>query len=457
MPHMNGTTDVRPEAGERTGKQIVKSGVIVTGGNAGMGLNPLTFSKPKYATYRRMRHHPTIALGRAANIAPVVSAPWSFETNDDAPDGALEFIAGQLESMRPQILHQAMEGQIDFGHQGWEKVFEVEDGRIILKKLKPLIQDNTEIMVNEGGQFVGFRQKDVTIDVPNALLISFRVEGTQWDGAPLLENSRLTWEQWRDANDGAARYDRKVAGSHWVVWYPDETVTDSTGADRHASEIATQMLQALESSGSLAVPNSIAGYVDSMNSGRSDSSGAWRIELLEDRGGRQPTFIDRLNYLDKLLIRGLLFPERSVLEGEHGTKAEAGEHMDVAMMMAEQSHQHIVRMLNWHVVDQLLALNYGPDARGAVRIEPGAIIDSQKVFMRDLYKLILSNPQAMIMELGMIDTDAMKDSIGVPKATEVASIQEGEGTEGIDPNDPQAATLLRILRRMNSGEAGMQE
>ena len=81
-------------------------------------------------------------------------------------------------------------------------------------------------------------------------LIPFRVEGSLWYGVPLLENIRETYYQWCDANDGAARYDRKVAGGRLVVHYPLGQSPDGNGVLRDNSVLAEEILHTLQSSGS---------------------------------------------------------------------------------------------------------------------------------------------------------------------------------------------------------------
>lgn len=445
MPMLNGQSTDAPQRGEQTKRQVHQSGTVVVSGNPFNQMNVLA-GKPTYATYRKMRKHPTIALGRALASAPVVAADWSIESDDDVDGSITSFIQDQFHPIREGFVQAAMNGGIDFGWQPWEKVFETDivDGRqrLVIRKFKPLIQDNTDILTDEQGRFLGFRQGDLTLDVANCLLIPFRVEGTQWDGYPLLENARETWNQWRDANDGAARYDRKIAGSHFIVYYPDGKSEDASGAVRANHEIAQSIIHALESSGSVAIPTIMTDYVDNLN--QQVSGLAWKIEILEDRGGRQPTFIERLNYLDKLLVRALLLPERAAMEGEHGTKAEAGEHIDLAMTVAELTHRHITRHVNWYAVDQLLALNWGDEMRGKVRLVASPIVDTKMAFLREVYQAVLQSPSGFVAEFGTMDTDSIKDLLGVPKAEEIAT--GDDPLEGVDPNDPRAEIIRRVMR-----------
>ena len=71
-------------------------------------------------------------------------------------------------------------------------------------------------------------------------------------------------------------------------------------------------------------------------------------------------------------------------------------------------------------MDQLLVLNFGEAARSSVWLEAAPILDSKREFLRAVYQAVLSNPRGFLEEYGQIDTNAIKDAIGVPKAREVA-------------------------------------
>jgi len=439
MPAGNGQTAIvaasSPTTGERTGRQVVTSMGSLVG-----GVRRLPAS---YDTYRKMRKHPTIALARALSIAPIVAAEWSVEADKDVPDGIVDFLQEQLVTIREPLMETALLGGIDFGHQGFEKVFAFVGGMIALRKLKPLLQDLTEILVTKTGTFDGLKQKTVTLPVESCLLIPFRVEGTDWYGTPLLENARETWGDWQDANKGAARYDRKVAGAHWVVRYPNGKSRDAVGSERDNSEIAEEILRTLEASGSIALVDEVQSFVDSMGAAKSQ----WQIELLEDHGGRQPTFVDRLKYLDSLLARAILIPERSVLEGQYGTKAEAGEQIDLALTQADLMHRHITRLVNWHAVDQLLALNWGDGMRGKARLVAAPIRDAKLQYVKEVYTAFLADPNGFLDESGQIDTDAIKDLLGIPKADTTAQAGDVQPAEGVDNRDPLAETIQRVYQQ----------
>jgi len=382
-----------------------------------------------YDTYRTMVKNPTLALASAAIKAPILAGSWSVEADDDVKDAdeKIKFIKDNFEPQRELIMDNSMTGGTLFGWAPHEIVFEKNDNGLVgINKFKRLLQDLTTVLVDEKtGEFWGYEQtginaKRVELEAKYVLHVAFRIEGTNWYGRSLMENARETFNQWREANAGAERYDAKVAGSHWVVYYPVGTTPDDDNVDIDNAAIADDMLEALESSGSLAIPQTISAYVKEL----SNDNAAWRVELMEDKGGRQPTFVDRLKYLDALLVRSLLWPERALLEGEFGTKAEAGVHADIAVTMVTLWDRHITAQVNRQAVDTLLEQNWGKQERGKVYLVSAPLVDTQIGFLRELYKQLLTNPATVLEEFPTVNTDALKDRLAIPKAEEVA--QAGE-------------------------------
>lgn len=375
-----------------------------------------------YAKVREMRKDPTVALARALSIAPILAAQWSYEQENDAPVGAQEFISRMLAPLRFHILRSSFFGCIDFGWQAYEKIFEIrEDGMCYLRKLKPLLQDITDILVDvDTGAFIGVKQEEfhhpsrpqgVALSVDKCLLLNIDVEGSNWYGESVMSIVEGPYDSHVKSNAGSERYDQKLAGSHWVIHYPQgQSKIDGSGEEVDNFIIAKRIIARLESSGAIAVPRQIAQHLDSMNESSPDS---WKIELINDPGGQQ-TFMERMRYLDALKCRAFGLPERAVIEGQFGTKAEAEAHADIAILNMEARHMLIAQQINWHLVNQLLRYNYGPQAENKVYIQPAAIADLEKSWLRDLYTKIISDPNGFLTELDGIDLEALRDRVGIP-------------------------------------------
>ena len=377
-----------------------------------------------YKLYRELAKDPTIALAKGILVSGVLAGSWSVEADKGVSEDRVEFIKDLLIPMREFIMRSAVSyGRVNFGWQGWEKVFGVVDGKLSLTKLKPLLHDMTIILIDEQGNFAGYKQQNMQTAIPvflpveKCLHIAFDVEGANLYGKPLLENVRATQASWSDCDAGAKRYDKKLAGSHFVVHYPPGT-SQVDGEAVENSEIAKQLLNALESSGSMAMPSTTAQYVQELNDLNVAKLYQWEVTILSDAKAKQPTFLKRLQYLDTLKVRGLILPERTILEGTHGTKADAGEHIGIAMTGMTLLDQAITREINTQVVDQLLELNFGAAAIGTVRLVAAPLIDTEALFLRELYLEL-----AKTHERGTIDTGALKDALHIP-TQEIEPVKE---------------------------------
>lgn len=371
----------------------------------------------KYSTFREMRKDPTIALARQLVIAPILASSWSVERKEGVEDEIVDFIDDQLSSVRLHLLETAMLGCIDFGWQGFEKVFTVnEDGRIAVSKLKPLLQDYTKILVEiENGAYAGLRQ-DNTASIPiilraqETLLFNVNVEGTYWYGEPILEAVRDPYEKWVEVEKAAAKYDKKIAGSHWVIHYPPGT-SKVNGVDTDNFVVAKNVINSLEASGTIAIPRTVEGFLDTLNVNAPD---AWKVELISATGISGTALTERQKYLDALKVRAFGVPERAILEGQFGTKAEAEAHADLAIVAMEIRHKNLIRIINWHLVNQLVRLNFGKGYENRVYVEPAPLVDLALQFLRDIYKNILSSPEGFLLETDTIDKEALKDRLGIP-------------------------------------------
>ena len=372
-----------------------------------------------YAKRREVRKDPTIALGRAYSVAPILTSPWTVQSaGDEISDERVKFIKDQINPWRLEYLMHALYGGIDFGWAPFEVVFGEKNGKIVLEKLKPLLQDITIILIDRFGNFVGFKQKDnVVVEGENALLVSFRVEGSMLHGQPLLDNVVRAFDSWNDAENGAKRYDKKIAGSHFIIYYPPGNCLDAAGETVSNATMAGTILDALEASGSIAVPRTILEHIEELNDSQKEPY-EWKIELLSDKAGKQGNFVTRLRYLDTIKIRGMLMPERTMIEGSHGTLAESTEHMNLALTQMDFLQLFVSGILNRKVIDVLLVQNWGEDAAGSVWVTPTSLVDTRKAYLQKVYMAIISK-MGDDMEVSQVDMDALKDLIGVPKTSAV--------------------------------------
>jgi len=388
-----------------------------------------------YKRIREIRKDPTVRLARALARAPIVASQWSVEMKDGANAEARDLIEATMIPLRLMLLDTATAGGLDFGWQPYEMVLgqDAKLGKTVVTKLKPLLHDITSVKLDKKtGAYLGLRNEGATkidLKAEETLVITIDKEGDDYYGQSTVDCANKAQVAWESTERGADRYARRVAGAHWVVHYPDGATMIAGDSEPTANDvIATRLLSTLEASGSIAVPKGTQGLVDSLN--KDDT--LWKIELLADSTGTTP-FIERARYLDVLKVRAFELPERAVLEGEFGTKAEATVHADLAIINMELKHQRIVQTLNWHVVNRLLQINYGDETVGTVYIMPQPIADVERAWLREVYKAILGNDTGFMAELENVDLEALRDKVVIPSKSNTADVKgSAASTEGED-------------------------
>lgn len=408
-----------------------------------------------YNVVRELRRDPTIALVRQLSVVPAILGPWTLETDGEPPEGAKEFVQDNVVAWKNYLLRTTFHNCMDFGWAGYEKLFKVNKEGQVTCKFKALLPDYTDILMSaDNGMFMGFAQnhpdqpEEIAIQLPEAFLHSWDVEGQEYYGQGYMENVRRVAEWWTDANASAARYDKKIAGAYWVIRYPDGS-SKFNGVETPNEVIAKALAAEIRASGTIILPRKIANIVKDLNAG--DLIEAWEIHLESPGGTATNGFTDRLTYLDKLKVRGLGFPERAILEGQFGTKAEAEAHADFAIAGVEIRHDDFLQTLNWHAVNQLLRINFGPEAENTVFIKRGPIADSSRQYLQEIYKMILQNPSGWIEEIDQIDKLELKRLTRIPIDEEV--VREREESDGLFDTSGRGSDIREGQRPpMGNGE-----
>lgn len=391
-----------------------------------------------YKKVRRMRRDPTVKMAREFAVAPFLASKWSYDADECAPEGLKEMVQKEMDRHRIKLLRQAVLGTLDYGWQSYELIWEDGDDGYWKMCLKPLLPDITDIIVDpKSGRFVGLEQNPLTIGGVSfgwenkvflsrecCALINIDVEGTGWYGEPVMKALENLYDEQLIIQKSARKYDAKIAGSHWVVYYP-LGVSMLNGVSVDNGQIAKELIQSIESVGGIAVPRSVVQIVDKMNLDAAGSEALmWKIELLSDKGQGQAPFLDRFKYIDTLKVRAFGWPERTMLEGQFGTKAEAEAHADLGILNMECKHEAYCEQFNEQFVERFIEYNAGAEYKGCVKIKPAPLADRARATLIEVYKLLLASPEAFAQELMNIDVKALRDRIGVPEAQYVPTYQD---------------------------------
>jgi len=402
----------KPKPGEQTEQQ--KSNAIAEVATH-FKLDPDKPSRGDYATYRAMRRHPTVALARAIAQAPNLTAGYTVESNKGEEDPVRDAVTELVDPLWPFLIHNILFA-LDYGWQPFEKVWAVEDGRLVVIKMKPLLPDNTEILVDKHGAFAGLKQKGVELPPESCFVMTYDQEAGNLYGRSRHENIRDVWDNARAMQKKQNAYNAKVAGVTPIIEYPEGTSRDRNGAEQDNYELAEKVLKALGEARGVAMPNTLAKYAsDLARQGVSlESLKAWHIRLLEVKGNHGAGFVEQRRYDDALLLRGWLIPERVATEGQFGTKAESVAHADIALVIADQFFEDIIRHVNWFLVDPFVAYNFGTARVGTVRLEAVGLDRAQRAFYRALIEKVLGNPANVDVLLDLVELREMAEAVGLP-------------------------------------------
>ncbi len=372
-----------------------------------------------FATYRRISAHPTVALAMRIVTAPIVANTWGWSKHPDAPQEWLTFARHALHPMRTSILTAALKA-LAFGFSAFEKVWQTDGSRITLARLKPLLPELTQILVDPSGNFAGFRQPfadGAPIDIPRekSFLYTYDGECGNLYGRSRHENVRVTWSQSQQTAERLAQYQKKVAGVIAQLHYPEGVSRDAAGVERSNDWIAQQILEAVSMGRSVRFPNLFASMDDPRAAADLAGKSQWVLSQFDPGGtDHSPGLLAALAYYDKLLFRGWLRPERVGLEAQHGTRADATEHSETSIVDSELVDRDFAAAFNSNVLDDLLTLNFGPQAKGAVWVDPSPISDTKTTTARAVLASLLNHPQSATPIIDQIDTKGILADLDIP-------------------------------------------
>lgn len=453
----------RPVEGELTGTQG-RGEMASSFGLQMQGFAPV--SARTYATYRSMRNNETVGMARIASFAPVKASPWSVELDDDhdgnkdveddGTDPRVRLVEKTILPMRAHLLHHLRFAK-DYGWQSFEKVWEPRtvDGatRWVYRKVKPLLPDRTSIVVDkETGSFMGLKQDDTTIPPEKSFVFTVDPEGGDMYGRSVYENIRQTsWRGWTDTMEKLGRMMTKIAGIIMMVEYPEGKSKDASGQTIDNYDIACAVVREVAKGHAIAMPNTLARHARTLAEKGIDVSKlkAWNFNFLETSSGHLAEMLQILTHFERLMVRGLLISERSVIEATMaGSRADSETAADLSLVIAEDLQDDIINAINKYLVNPLLVYNFGPDAADTVVVRAEKLQDESKAMLRSVMAAYLNNPNNADVVAQLLDIDKGIDTLGLPRK---GNIEDAANLADDSPEEKQRLReMADALQRANA-------
>jgi len=412
-----------------------KTGIQKRGG-AGFGLgSSLSERAPSphtYQQYRRMGRNPVIRLVKSVAHYPVLSSPYIITSEDGTPKERRDFIEDMLKNLWPRFMREVI-SMLDYGWSAFEKVFYVnEDGLVSIKKLKSLMVDTTQVLLDDKGHFAGLEQKDnsktgkTILGASSSVVFTHEREGDNYYGESIMQAilESGAWDSWNKKRDREVSYMTKIASVIPMIVYPPGVSLDRDGNEVSNVEIAEKLLRHLETAKGVCMPNTILDFLPDItrmvnanpNMGQFRD---WQIEFLETKVNHGSEFLESIRHDEILFARAWLVPERTVFEGQFGTKAEASAHGDIAASFSNEVLKNIFDTLNRYIVDPILVANWGESARGTVSYSTSGLDAGTKEYLREVVAKILEEPGNVELALSWLPVAEVLDSVGLPRRDDI--------------------------------------
>ena len=450
--------------GEKTGLQQKSNTFGMSGGvGASVGM-PGFFPAPAgtYHTYRQISSHPTVALVMSIVKSPIISNEWIWSKRDKAvPDLWVKFIEKILAPKRHQIVTDMLRA-LEFGWAPFEKVYNAgqvdlgDDGMmdaITLDQLKPLLWESTELWLdNQSGHITGVvntspEKGEVKLPMNKCLYhLNEAIPGLPY-GRSRHENIRQVWAEAEQLRQRIAQYMKKVAGIVVQLHYPEGTSKTAQGADWPNQWHGQQILDHVAAGHSVMMPNGYASIDPRIDpKGAYDLAGKsqWVLSTVNTGGtDYAPGMREVLEYYDQSLFQGWLRPARSGLEARYGSRADAEKHSSTGILDCESVDLAIAHTVNTQLIDDLLVMQFGPQAKGTVFVNPTPIADDSLTSKENILKAIISS-QFGAQAIAQIDLRSLSDDLDI----KLNDVSETEHVEGQTGNVKPTVTSERALQML---------
>jgi hypothetical protein len=393
--------------------------------NGGSMDNPMAFPgynalyTGTYRTYRWMLQHPTIRLVRAISCADILCNRWEYvKVGKGISDEWATAVQDQMDPLRFDLLHDFFVRGRDFGWQSGEIIWEIRDSMTWLTRMKPLLVDITECLRDEKGNFSG-----VINFVPDAILnpdkhvvrlaapyrawkYTYDAEAGYLYGRSWLENLRMTvWRDWLSCDQQLERLGAKITGIQLILTSPSGTFptgkVDSNGKPEFLEyrKVCEHLIRALANGSpgawlpSLNIPTDPKGNINTAKIIAELATKAAVTPTLLNHGSTTPAIegiLKRMMHAEDLMFEGSLRSPRSGGRGQGG-KSDTEELNEVGASIAQLEDQGFARQCQ-PLVDAILVLNFGEEARGKIRIQPPSIVDNKRGYMKAMILAAMNDP-----------------------------------------------------------------
>lgn len=422
-----------------------------------------------YEVYEHISLNPTIRLVRNLINGPILASSWVFEkANPDTPDEHVDLVRRNLEPQRHGFMKDALRCW-EYGWWWFEKVWTIVDGEFHCR-LKSRRPHAATIYRDKYGNFAGVSEggDDKLLRPNKCFVVTHDGMAGNFYGTSRYDAAYETWVDWKNDRLQAERLKAKVSGIIPILYYPPGT-TMIDGVEVDNSKVAERILErfGIARKGA-AIPSLAAAAEDIRDAVEWAGKSLWKLDFY-DAGSSTPAIsglVESMGHNEKLLVRSLGWPERSALEAQTGTRADAEQQTDNTVTDRENIDDDISEQLNrgplsmgvGGVVDDILLYNFGPEAVGTVVVNGAPLVNHKRMQAERMLMALMADTAFKHELIRSLDITAMVDHSDLPKSDHpfdvdemlTDSATETPGDAEMDGDDnPMTRRMLGLMGRRN--------
>ena len=316
------------------------------------------------------------------------SKQWILTNPNDEDTTIYDFVNEMLKDMDTELntIVKQMTSAMMWGFNVHEIIYDVEDGRLVVKDLVPIhikTLQNHPFVYDDDGELVAIHQQyqggDVEIPINKVLLYSYNSPYDEHQGQGLLYDFLPIVEDKENLMD-------------WLMTFAEKNGSPTLYGKTNNPTSRDEMLTAFED---------ISDGTTGMVLGVEDEVG-----VLESTH-KGETFLSTLQYKDNQIFRRLFIG--NLLLGDNsqtGTYAQSQTQLDFTTRVYDGILEEIANTIQEQLINPIVAFNYGTNVKAP-------IISFDKFSSGDMQKLF--NILTPLMNNGVVDTEntAVQESIAL--------------------------------------------
>jgi hypothetical protein len=370
-----------------------------------------------------MRRYPMVVKIHARITKPVLAGTRSItvENNSGNPELAEEIRNAATCALLP-VLGKAMAGALEapaFGRWLQEIVWDKCDGRIDPVDARSILPHEGAIHVDEYRQFSGYELYGDYRDARYGFLVVHDPHIDPVMGASCNENAIATWFRATKSQENADSIERKASGIQLLISLAEgEIQLDGNGNVIDEVSLGRGWMNAATQGQSVVLPK----HFFDKDSIREKPELADVEKISWDRfdwgniGPSLEAHLSRLQSLDVYLCAAWGLPERSVMEAEHGSRADAEAHSDVVLCISEQMHSLVCQQWDQQITARWMAANY-PGVKVKIKTLPAPLADPQQEFLQGLATALVQNVATAPKMAAQLDFRRLLERVEAPMVT----------------------------------------